>query len=488
MTEKANRLIGRLEEKKILNNLYKSENAEFLAIYGRRRVGKTFLVREFFKDKGIYFEITGSVNADTEEQLKNFHTEYRALFDNEEITKPPKNWGEAFKRLKTSVLNIKKPQKIIIFLDELPWLASGKSDFLSALDYAWNRHFSLIPNLLLIVAGSAASWMINNVINNTGGLYGRLSRHLRLLPFNLFETEQYLFSKKIERLPRKQICEIYMIIGGVPKYLSYLEPGISTAQNIHNLCFKPQSPLLTEFYKLYHSLFKNAKTHLKIVRTLANKKRGLNRSELLKNTKLQNSGRTSEVLNELKESGFIMTLPETGKKMRNMRYYLSDEYSFFYLNWIEISKGSLLQGVEKDYWIKRQTSPAWRAWAAFAFENLCLKHNLQIKEALQIGGVTTTSGHWTTSTNGKKQGEIDLVIDRADDCINLCEIKFSNKEFIVTKEYAKTLIRKKELFQKKTNTRKALFTTLITPFGAIENENYSHSVEKQLSLESLFLK
>jgi AAA+ ATPase superfamily predicted ATPase len=485
MQEKKNKLVGRLAEKKLLNKLFNSKNAEFLAMYGRRRVGKTFLVREFFKNKGIYFEITGSFNAKKEEQLQNFHIEYCALFNTN--AKTPKNWAEAFQRLKKKILKIKETQKIIVFLDELPWLADSKSDFLAALDYAWNRHFSSISNLLLIVAGSAASWMITNLINNTGGLYGRLSAYLRLLPFNLSETEEYLLSKKIE-LPRKQICEIYMVTGGIPKYLSYLEPGSSAAQNIHNLCFKPQSPLLTEFHKLYYSLFKNAKIHLKIVKTLSSKRHGLNRFKLLKKTNLSNSGRTTEILRELEESGFIMTLPEIGKKTRNMRYYLSDEYTLFYLNWIDENKGALLQGVEKDYWIKRQTSSSWRAWAGFSFESLCLKHILFIKEGLKIGGVITLSGYWIALTNDKKEAEIDLVIDRADNCINLCEIKFSDKEFVVTKEYAKTLIRKKEIFRKKTKTKKALFTTLITPFGATENANYLSSVEKQLSLESLFLK
>lgn len=479
-----NKIIGRLPEKKILKRLYESKNVEFLAVYGRRRVGKTFLIREFFKDKGIYFEITGSFNASVAEQLQNFHTEYCAFFDSE-MMKPPKNWNEAFVRLKDGIQKIKSSQKIVVFLDELPWRASEKSNFLSALTYAWNRHFSSMSNLLLIVAGSAASWMISNLINNTGGLYGRLSSHLRLLPFNLSETEEYLFSKRI-KLPRKQICEIYMVTGGVPKYLSYLEPGLSSTQNIHNLCFKPQSPLLTEFYKLYYSLFKDAKKHLKIVRTLSKKRRGLNRFELLKKTKLSGGGRTSEILSELEESGFILVLPEIGKKVRNMRYYLNDEYTFFYLNWIDENKGALLQGVEKDYWIKHQSTIAWKSWAGFSFESLCLKHILQIKEALKIGGVSTTSGYWAAAKDGKKEVEIDLVIDRSDNCINLCEIKFSDREFVISKEYAKSLIRKKDLFLKKTKTKKALFTTIITPFGTLENQNYLNSVEKQLSLESLF--
>ncbi|MCC5832541.1 MAG: AAA family ATPase [Chlamydiales bacterium] len=478
-------IIGRIEEKRTLERLYRSKNAEFLAIYGRRRIGKTFLIRNFFKRKGVFFEITGSFNANTKEQLENFHTEFTALFDHDAYRNAPKTWREAFRRLVNSVNKIQDKQKIIIFFDELPWLASSKSGFLEALDYAWNRHFSALSKVLLIVSGSAASWMISHVVNNTGGLYGRLSAHLRLLPFSLSETEAYLKSREIS-LTRKQICEIYMVTGGVPKYLSYIERGLSANQNIHYLCFSPQSPLLTEFHKLYYSLFQSAESHLKIVKALAAQRRGLSRLDLLKKAKLSNSGRSSDVLRELEESGFISTLPEIGKKAKGIKFYLNDEYTLFYLKWIEPDKGNLLKGVEKEYWIKRQSLPSWKSWAGFAFESLCLKHIAEIKEALRIGGVTTSASYWKAEVAGKKEIEVDLVIDRADQCINLCEIKFSNNEFVLTKAYSEELNRKKTLFQKFTGTSKGLFLTLITPFGAKENTHFHQVVDHQLTLDALF--
>ncbi len=479
------KIIGRKEEKRILNKLYLSKSAEFLAIYGRRRVGKTFLIRNFFKGKGVFFEITGSFNLKAQEQLENFHTEFLALFDQNYVN-APQTWREAFSRLKKSVEAIKGKQKVILFFDELPWLSSAKSDFLTAIDYAWNRHFSAMPNVLLIVSGSAASWMISNVVNNTAGLYGRLSAHLRLLPFTLLETEEYLKSRGIS-LTRKQICEIYMVTGGVPKYLSYLEKGLSSLQNIHYLCFTPQSPLLTEFHKLYHSLFQNAENHLQVMKALAKKRHGMSRLELLKKAKLTNSGHTSLVLKELEESGFIASLPEVGKKTRNTNYYLNDEYTLFYLKWIDPEKGAFLKGVEKEYWIKKQTDPSWKSWAGFAFESLCLKHIPQIKDALQIGGVSCLSGYWKSSINQKKEIEIDLVIDRADQCMNLCEIKFYNEEYVLTKTYVEELKRKKTLFQKKTTTKKALFITVITPFGTKENAHFHSVIDHQLNLDALFL-
>lgn len=479
-------IIGRSNEKKLLEKLYCSKEAEFVAIYGRRRVGKTYLVRNYFKNKGIFFEVTGSINAKTKEQLENFHTEYTALFPESKKQPCPKTWREAFSRLKASVEAIGSKQKIVLFFDELPWLASPKSGFLSALDYAWNRHFSTMSNILLIVSGSAASWMINHVVDNTGGLYGRLSANLRLLPFNLKEVEEYLLSKDIQ-MTRKQICEVYMVTGGVPKYLSYIEKGMSSSQNIQQLCFTPQAPLLTEFHKLYHSLFQNGSTHLKITKTLAAKRRGMTRTELLQQAKLANGGSTQQVLKELEESGFIASLPELGKKTRDSNYYLNDEYTLFYLHWIEPAKGELLRGVESDYWIKRQASPSWKSWAGFSFENLCMKHIPQIKAGLQIGGISSVASYWKSETSqGKKLSEIDLVIDRADQCINLCEIKFCHDKYILTKAYAQDLDRKKALFQEATRTKKGLFTTLITPYGAQENDSFLATVDYQLTQDALF--
>ena len=477
------KLIGREDEIKVLERLYKSKSAEFLAVYGRRRVGKTFLITQHFKNKGVFFEVTGTPNATTQEQLSNFHDELCSLFNKK--TKRPKTWSEAFLQLKEAIKEIHSSQKVIIFLDELPWLAPKRSRFLQALDYYWNRHFSRMPNVLLIVCGSSAFWMVSQIINNKGGLYGRLSAHLRITPFSLGTTEQYLQSRGID-LPRSQVCEIYMVTGGVPKYLSFLEPGQSAAQSIHSLCFTPQSPLVGEFYKLYHSLFKNPAPHFLIVQTLAKKHYGLTRLSLLQETKLKNTGRTSEVLTELVESGLIGLKPEMGKKAREVRYYLSDEYSLFYLHWIEPVKMNILQGVDANYWLQYQNTQSWRIWAGYAFENLCFKHLPKIKEALHIGAVTTTASYWKSLKNGKKEIEIDLVIDRADQSINLCEIKYYRDSFEMDSSYAKEILLKKEIFRKRTHTRKALFMTLITSCKAIQNPAYLSCIETQVNLEALF--
>lgn len=479
-------IIDRIEECKKLKRLYQSEESEFFALFGRRRVGKTFLIRQFFKEKGFFFEITGSPDASTEEQILNFHDEFCGFFNTSDHVKPPKNWSEAFKRLRLALKTIQQEQKMILFIDELPWLATPHSRFYQALDYNWNRHFSTMSNLVLIVAGSSASWMLSEIINAKGGLHNRLTGHLRLEPFKLAETAEYLASRNI-KLPKEQISELYMITGGVPKYLSYLEDGgKSVAQHIHSLCFTPHSPLLTEYYRLYRSLFQKPEQHFALVQALANKRHGMLREELLREAKLSDSGRTNEVINELVESGFLMLVPEIGKKIRNSRYYLCDEFSLFYLNWIEPRKGELLQGLEPDFWLKCQASQKYRIWAGYAFELICLKAVDKIKQALGIGAVFATSGYWQSFDKGKKEAEVDIVIDRADGCINLCEVKFHNSLYEMNQSDAEELRRKKEIFIARTKTRKAVFTTLITKYGAVVNPAYLSIVDNQVTLSQLF--
>jgi len=482
------KIIGREREKRILERLLQSENAEFLAVYGRRRIGKTFLVNQFYKNLCVYFEITGSKGASKKEQLADFTREFVSLFKPVADYAPPKDWSEAFHRLKEEISLIRPPQKVVVFFDELPWLASPKSGFLRALEYFWNRHASRMSNVIVVICGSAASWMIKKVINNKGGLYGRLSAEIRLQPFSLEEVEAYFLEHRIV-LTKKQIVEIFMATGGVPKYLNYVERGKSSAQNINALCFTPQSPLLKEFHNLYDSLFNEAHKHVGIVRELANRRQGMTQTELCAALGASKSGRFSDLLEELEESGFIIGFQAYGKQQRERKFRLIDEYSLFYLTWIDSIKQSILQGVDKDYWSKIQVSPAWHTWAGYAFENICLKHVSKIKEGLEIGGVSTSESYWQylPPKKGSEPGaEIDLVIDRADQCINLCEMKFYNSVYSMTKEDAEDMERKKTVFREKTQTRKTVFMTLITPYGVKENEHYLRSVDNQLTIECLF--
>ncbi len=390
-------IIARLPELCILDKLYRSSRPEFLAIYGRRRVGKTFLIREFFRDKGIFFHLTGVKDAPVRKQLRNFTDEFKRIFGFLPKT-PPKDWQEAFSCLKEAIDNLSGSQRIILFFDELPWLASHRSGFLQDLDYLWNRHLSTHHRVILIVCGSAAAWMIRKVIQDKGGLHGRLTASMRLLPFNLSETEQFLNSQNII-LDRKQIIDLYMAIGGVPKYLTYVERGLSASQNINKICFK--GPLKKEFEELYSSLFDNHKHHVAVIRAIASRNQGLTKTEISIATGISPGGGMNTILDELEQSGFIALIPDLGKTKKNVRLRLIDEYSLFYLRWIEQSQALNIGGIDPNFWLNIDGSSELRAWAGYTFEGICLKHIQFIKEALGISGIVTHASGWFY--NPKKQ-------------------------------------------------------------------------------------
>lgn len=482
-------IIGREPEISVLSDLCQQDEAVFLALYGRRRVGKTFLIHEFFQDRGIFFELTGSKQAAKSEQLKNFQREFLRVFPQQQTTQAT-SWSDAFYQLHEAIETIPPTQKVVLFFDELPWLASPKSGFLAALEHIWNRHLSRRMNLFLIICGSAAAWMIKKVVNNQAGLYGRLTRVMPLYPFKLPEVKQLLTTRQVD-LTNKQMVELFMTFGGVGAYLNHIKPGKSVTQIVNELCFQPSAPLFLEFNNLLASLFTHPEKHLAIIRVLAQKRRGLLQEDLLKTAGLLRNGRSSEVLEELEACGFIMPIPVFGKPKRDKKFRLMDEYSYFYLTWIEPHYQTILHGTDTEYWQKVFRSPGWLSYAGYAFENVCWKHLLAIKKALGIAGVATQESYWQyqapRGTAEKDKGaEIDLIIQRADGCIHLCEIKFTDDKFTIDKAYAEQLIQKREVFRQKARTKDSLFITFITPYGVADNSYCRDLVQNQVIVDDLF--
>lgn len=477
-------IVAREKEVKELEEVLLSGSAEFLAIYGRRRIGKTFLIHQFFQDKGLYFEFTGIKDAPLSTQLKNFTVVFADLFLKGEPMPTFKTWVDALTALRYQLEKSKDSRRIILFFDELPWISTPQSGFLQAFEHFWNRYISRDHRVILVVCGSAAAWMIRHILDARGGLHGRVTRIMRLIPFNLNETERFLKSRRIE-LDRKQIVEIYMAMGGVAQYLSQIKRGLSSSQIIQEVCFSESGLLSREFYRLYSSLFENYERHIGVIKVLANHSTGLSRDLLLRELGLESGGSISKVLNELEESGFILSVPSYGKKKVGGFFRLIDPFSLFYLKWIE--KADLKMGqLEKNYWTKQQSSQGWAAWSGYVFENICLMHIDQIKWALGLSAVTSIQSQWSYRASGKQGAQIDLVIDRADQCINLCEIKFYKSEFSINKEYADVLERKKNCFYEQTKSKKTLFTTLITSFGAKKNAHYLKVVDQHLDLNALY--
>lgn len=474
-------IVGREEEQQILNKLYHSTRAEFLAVYGRRRIGKSFLIREYFDDAQVFFEIVGNKKASSALQVARFVEEIETKFNFTSKNKI-KTWEDAFSTL-VSALTIylkqtKNKNKVILFFDELPWLAgASKSTFLSTLEYYWNKYFEKM-NILLIVCGSAASWMIKRVINNKTGLYNRLTKTIRLSPFTLLEVERFLQSKSIS-YERSQIVELYMAIGGIPKYLNEVQRGLSPAQNIDQLCFSKNGALYSEFNQLFESLFDNYEVHLAIVKVLANAFYGLEKSELLKKIGIKDGGTATNYLKELEESGFIIGMSSYGKHKKNKIYRLIDEYSLFYLKWIEPLSRSTIPG---NFWIQKSSSNSAKVWAGYAFENVILHHIPQLQKALGISGILIT-----ISSYYSKNAQIDLIVDRSDKVINICEIKYHNNSLQLTKSDADQMNKRKEEFRAIIPHNQSIISTLITVLPAKKNAHFFSSIDNEILLKELFV-
>ncbi len=473
-------VVGRIAEINLLKEALTSPEAELIALFGRRRVGKTFLVRTVYEQEMIV-EITGLKDASLAGQLENFTTTLATAFQSPTAIALPANWLQAFHILIRLLESRKLDKKQVIFIDEFPWFDTVRSGFLSAFDHFWNNWASRQKNLVVVICGSAASWMIQNVVRNKGGLHNRLTRRIRLLPFNLHETEQYL-QKKGLYFDRYQILQLYMTTGGIPHYLKEIRQGQSVTQAIGTLCFTKDGLLRDEFNSLYTSLFDAADKHLAIVKALANKPSGMTRTEIIEAVGLSSGGSFSKLTDELLESGFISNYIPFQKTAKDAIFKLSDEYSLFYLKFIEGSKAG-----GESIWLSKSKSASYRTWCGLAFENICLRHVSQIKKGLSIAGIYSEESAWRYAPkNGEDGAQIDLLIDRDDQCINLFEIKFYREELALDKKDAEVLVQKRRIFQAVTKTKKTIFISLLTTFGAKKNEHYLRHVQNQLTMDVLF--
>ena len=474
-----NIFVGRKEESTILQKALDSDQAELVAVIGRRRVGKTYLVRQVYGDL-IQFEMTGIQNATRAEQLKHFTNRLNFHVKPAIPYKPPTNWLDAFQMLTLYFESQDLSEKIVLFFDELPWIATHKSGFLKAFGAFWNNWASQ-RNVVIVICGSAASWMIQKVVRDRGGLHNRITHRINLKPFNLAETTAYFKGRSLN-LNAYQTIQLYMAMGGIPHYLKEVEGGIGAAQNIDRIFLSSNGLLNEEFNLLYPALFENAEVHMKIVRLLARTWKGMSRKAIIEEGKFPNGGTITKVLEELTHSGFITPYYSFGKKKKGIRYKLTDEYSLFYLTFIE---GKRLE--ERGMWERFSQTQTYKIWTGYAFENICLKHIPQIKQAMGISGVYSESSLFRTQATDELPGaQIDLVIDRNDQIINLFEMKFHNTEFIISKAYAKDIRTKMAVFQASTNTRKQLFWTFMTTFGLHTNEHSSGLIDQTLTMDVLF--
>lgn len=466
-------LSGRERECKLLRRVLDSSRSEFVAVYGRRRIGKTFLIRRFFDDEPVVrFELVGRLGASVADHMALFAESLTRTFSPTLPVAPPRSWQDALSTLARTIEATADGRRVVLFFDELPWLAGHRSGCLSAIEHFWNAWCSKRDDIILIVCGSAASWMLSKVVNARGGLHGRLTQTIRLLPFTLSELSSYASDRQL-RMTKRQLAEVAMIVGGVPHYLDNLYRGQSIPQFVDTTCLDKDGALRHEFDRLFASLFDNAQPYVYVVKALAKRRDGLSRTDLIKQAKMQSGGGATTVLNALEQAGFIQQTIPFGRTSRDRYYRLTDPFCAFHLNWLARRPPAR--------WHDVQPSPRWHQWVGLAFESLCLAHVQGIKQSLGIAGVRTEASGWRSP-----EAQLDLVIDRADDVISICEMKYTNEPFVITKAYAQALRKKLGIFRAATGTRKRLDLVMVTSSGVVDNRWARDAVDAQVPLDALF--
>ena len=471
-------IIGRNAEIELLNKMLHDDKSHFVAVYGRIRIGKTYLIREAFNYR-FTFQHSGLSEGSMNEQLFAFDSSLKDAGIN--IKKKSKNWLEAFDKLKEIIRNSNEKRKII-FIDELSWMDTPKSDLMVALENFWNGFASARKDIVLIVCASATSWMLSKVVHNKGGLYNRLTQQIHLQAFCLRECEEYIQSEGLA-LNREQILQYYMIFGGVPYYWEFIEKGLSLNQNIDNILFSSNAPLRNEFTYFFSSIFRKPEIYLRIVKALGTKKVGMTRDEIIEKTSIDNSGALTKQLEELESCGFIRKYYAFGMKTKNALYQLIDNYTLFYYSFLE------KYPTDENFWTNQINTPRLNNWMGLAFERVCLEHVKQIKMKLGISGVYTEVNSWYCKKDDEKGlfgSQIDLLIVRKDQVINLCEMKYSDTEYTIKKETDESIRKKISDLRNGTKTKFAIFPTIITTYGLVEN-SYSLNIQSVITLDDLFL-
>lgn len=470
-------MVGRKEELRSLEKAMRAKESQFVAVYGRRRVGKTYLIRESL-GRDFIFEHVGPYDGTYQEELEAFEDSLRKWG----VRDCPKlgNWKQAFEILEKLICQSRKRRKVV-FIDELPWMDTPKSKFLPALGHFWNSFVSARKDVVLVVCGSAASWMLKKIVQDKGGLHDRVTDIIYLRPFTLGECEAYVKSMGL-RMSRREIAECYMIFGGVPYYWSYLDKGYSLVQNVDRLCFAEGGKLRREFERLYASLFKDDVRHRELVRTLSTVRAGMTRDELIRALKVTDGGAWTNCLDELCESGFVRRYAAMGCKSKGTVYQLIDGFTLFHFRFIEGRSNS-----DDHFWTLAQKSQPVVVWKGLAYERLCLLHVRQIRMALGISGVLTDVFAWRHDADDTYPwgAQIDLLLERADNVINVCEVKYAKGEFVIKSKYAQELDRKCETFSTVTGTKSAVHLTMVTTEGVARN-SYSSIVQSEVTLDDLF--
>lgn len=472
-----NKIIARKEAIASLERKYNSGKSEFVIVYGRRRIGKTYLVNNLFADR-FTFSYVGARKQKPKHQLQRFAMQLKE-YSGSTFAPVLKNWDEAFVALRTLIESRPQNERKVIFFDEMPWIDTPRSSFVEALEYFWNAWAAQRNDIMFVACGSATSWMVDKLIKNKGGLHNRITEQIYLRPFTLGECEEYLHEQGCV-WDRYTILQCYMTMGGVPYYMSLLNPKQSLAQNIDRLFFAKNAPMKEEFDELFGALFAHSEKYVSVLKSLSATRNGLLRADIINKTKLS-GGRLSIILKNLERCDFVERYAQFNATIRNSMYRISDPYILFFFKFIDGYNDK-----DEHWWTNNFHSHQVEAWEGFSFENICILHLAQIKKKLGINGISTKASTWhVTGKKNKKGTQIDLILDRADRMINLCEMKFSETPYTIDKAYETKLRERMAIFKEETKTRKSLSTIMITTFGVLPGI-HAGIVQSEITLEDLF--
>ena len=435
-------LIARHRECLELQKALDSDESEFVTVCGRRRIGKTFLVEQFFDGK-YDFKYVGGHNKRTRDQLNAFARAIHLYSGKPQMQFS--DWYQAFNALEDYLSSLGNERRIVIFIDEMPWMDTNRSNFVTALE----------------------SFCIRS--------------RIYIRPFTLKETEEYLEANSFT-WDRYQILQTYMFSGGVPFYLKMLDNKLSLAQNIDALCFNENGQMREEFDELYNAIFPGADSYISVAKILAENRNGLTRNEISIKTKLSGTFLT-RVLKNLERCNFIDKTNLFGNRKTEAIYRMVDYFTLFYFKFIE-------SNLSKDeyWWTHHIESRSISSWMGLTFELICLGHHTQIKKALGVSGMATSVSTWRCKPDeesGTSGAQIDLIIERADRIIHLCELKFSKEPYGLTKDYAEKIRNRSWLFKTNTQTKKSVVNTFVTTFGLGAGKNHS-IVHSEVTMDDLF--
>ncbi len=470
-------IIARNSEIETLERKYCSGRSEFIIVYGRRRIGKTYLINKLFNDR-FTFTYVGARKQKPQKQLQRFAEQLR-LFSGSTYAPSLNNWEDAFNELKVLINSRPSDERKVIFIDEMPWIDTPRSSFVEALEYFWNAWAAQRDDIMFIACGSATSWMVNKLVKNRGGLHNRITEQIYLRPFTLRECEEYLQNNGFI-WDRYTILQYYMAMGGVPYYLTLLNPVKSLAQNIDRLFFSKNAPMREEFEELFNALFNQADKYIDIMKVLSEHRSGMLRAEIAEKTG-QSGGSLTKILDNLQRCDFIESYSRFKSSVRNTLYRICDPYTLFYFRFLNGNNSK-----DEHWWTNNMLSHSVVSWQGFSFETICMLHLEQIKRRLGIGGISTNASSWRKQGDSSENGtQIDLVIERADRIINLCEMKFSEGPYNITKSYEEKLRQRMAIFRAETKTTKSLATTMITTYGILQGI-HSSIVQSEVIMDDLF--